>query len=223
MTIRFAEEDEKRKKEQQKIQAVKKAYEDEIITKQEADMLYAQYGIRIQPTEEPERPTDIKAMGEELGRYNVPEHDIKTAQARAASGQPIPFRAPEEPDKETMADIRKGYLDDFERGTKDWERVLGVRSERSAAIQKVLGELEAGGWVHGMTGVAMKFKNRQEAINHVLANIGRDWRKVAPEAIEIINRKWSGGKEGAEPITATNPKTGKQIISYDGGKTWRPL
>lgn len=58
-----------------------------------------------------------------------------------------------------------------------------------AKVQTVLGELESGGSV-SIFGTVMPFSKPEDAINHVLRNLGPNWQKVAPEAAEIIKRKF---------------------------------
>lgn len=60
-------------------------------------------------------------------------------------------------------------------------------------IQTTLGELESGG-SKTIYGMVVKFRNRQEAVNHVLRNLGPDWETISPEAKAIIDEKWGGGK-----------------------------
>lgn len=97
----------------------------------------------------------------------------------------------------------------------------------AGAIQKTLGELESGG-ATTMLGEVIRFedlaeKPREAAINHVLRKLGPDWRTTAPEALEIIDRKWpeEGIGEGEEKY-----KVGQTIVkdrityTYKGNGVW---
>jgi len=71
--------------------------------------------------------------------------------------------------------------------------VSGYRRPESpftdAKVQQVLGELESGGAV-SIFGTVMPFTKPEDAINHALRNLGPNWQQIAPEAAEIIKRKF---------------------------------
>lgn len=62
-----------------------------------------------------------------------------------------------------------------------------------AKIQQTLGELQSGGSV-SVFGTVMPFSRPEDAVNHMLRNLGPNWQKMAPEAAEIIKQKWPDAK-----------------------------
>lgn len=56
-------------------------------------------------------------------------------------------------------------------------------------IQQTLGELESGGST-SLLGHVIPFRNREGYINHALRKLGPDWLEIAPEAADMINRKF---------------------------------
>ena len=92
-----------------------------------------------------------------------------------------------------------------------------------AKIQTTLGELESGG-ATTLLGQVIKFEDladnpRQGATTHVLRKLGRNWKTISPEAVEIIDRKWPDPKgietERIKAITLpANISTTSQAIKH---------
>lgn len=58
-----------------------------------------------------------------------------------------------------------------------------------AHIQKRLGELTVKSWIDNF-GRARIIRRGSDAIAHITKNLGPNWQRVAPEAVEIIKRNW---------------------------------
>lgn len=57
---------------------------------------------------------------------------------------------------------------------------------------------------------------------------GEPTKKIIDKAVAHAKKRIKQGKspfaeKGEQGVTATNPKTGKKVISFDGGKTWQSL
>ena len=65
----------------------------------------------------------------------------------------------------------------------------------------------------------MPFRRSEDAINHMLRNLGPNWPKIAPEAARIIKGKWPKAKiEGVMKITKPQGfEIGQRIIHTNGG------
>jgi len=59
-----------------------------------------------------------------------------------------------------------------------------------SAVDKVLGRLEAGGYVDPMTGRRFEWKTREQLEFHALSTLGKDWKERVPQALEIIDKKF---------------------------------
>lgn len=87
-----------------------------------------------------------------------------------------------------------------------------------AKIQQTIGELESGGAV-SIFGTVMPFSRPQDAINHLLRNLGPNWQKIAPEAARIIKERWPEAKISIDVVKITKPQEleiGQRIIHTDG-------
>jgi len=86
-----------------------------------------------------------------------------------------------------------------------------------AKIQQTVGELESGGAV-SIFGTVMPFSRSEDAINHLLRNLGPNWQKIAPEAAAIIKERWPEAKiSGIVKITKPQElEIGQRIIHTDG-------
>jgi len=88
-------------------------------------------------------------------------------------------------------------------------------------IQQTLGELEAGG-AQNIFGETIEFSNHEAATDHILRRLGPKWKQLAPEAVEIIDRKWPEKEEKIKiGQIVFNPDTGKRIKW--NGKRWVPI
>lgn len=87
-----------------------------------------------------------------------------------------------------------------------------------AKIQQTVGELESGGAV-SIFGTVMPFSRPEDAINHMLRNLGTNWQKIAPEAARIIKKRWPKAKvSGVVKITKPQEfEIGQRIIHTNGG------
>ena len=87
-----------------------------------------------------------------------------------------------------------------------------------AKIQQTIGEIQSGGAV-SIFGTVMPFRRSEDAINHMLRNLGPNWPKIAPEAARIIKGKWPKAKiEGVMKITKPQGfEIGQRIIHTNGG------
>jgi Tfp pilus assembly major pilin PilA len=83
----------------------------------------------------------------------------------------------------TLAETQE-YYQNLTSGYRTPERPF-----TEAKVQQTLGELASGGSV-SIFGTVMPFSKPEDAVNHVLRNLGPNWQKVAPEAAKIIKEKW---------------------------------
>ncbi len=94
-------------------------------------------------------------------------------------------------------DANKKDPTDIEAQTVYEDLLAGYRRPESpftdAKVQQTVGELESGGSI-SIFGTVIQFSKPEDAINHALRNLGPNWQVVAPEATEIIKRKWPEAK-----------------------------
>lgn len=90
-----------------------------------------------------------------------------------------------------------------------------------ANVQKVLGTLEAGQTIRGLTGDTVPFEDRQSAENYLLSNLGPDWQNIAPDALGILDKKWPDKtKETIAPAKSTEkPVIQKKTASVVADKS----
>lgn len=127
-----------------------------------------------------------------LGRIIKQHPELERPFLEKAAGVEEPTKK-EEVD-ELFADIQKTFLTRTspEQKQKIAERkFLGEEKQpfTQGRIQQTLGELESGGAV-SIFGTVMPFISGKDAINHAQRKLGPNWKEMAPEAIEIIERKW---------------------------------
>lgn len=87
-----------------------------------------------------------------------------------------------------------------------------------AKIQQTVGEIQSGGAI-SIFGTVMPFSRSEDAINHMLRNLGPNWQKISPEAAELIKEKWPEAKiKGVVKITKPQEfQIGQRIIHTNGG------
>ena len=121
----------------------------------------------------------------------------------------------------TIAGMRAKRATEVEAvpGTKEFEKIAGKTTEpfTKGRIQQTLGELEAGG-AQDMLGMTIEFGSRKDATDHTLRRLGPNWKQLAPEAEEIIDRKWPEKGKVKVGQTIVNPTTGER--RKWNGKKW---
>jgi len=139
----------------------------------------------------------------------------QAAHLRVDTGEAIPW--PEEPEAPLTAEqaFMKGEMTGYQALGK--EAVVGVEEEKPPAV---------------ITNIQEKAAYRQQleaqARERIAAGEPEEqvirwlvYNGISQDTAEDI--VLSAEKPTAEPITATNPETDERVVSYDGGKTWRPL
>ncbi len=86
-----------------------------------------------------------------------------------------------------------------------------------AKIQQTVGEIQSGGAV-SIFGTVMPFARSEDAIHHMLRNLGPNWPKIAPEAAKIIKKKWPEAKiKGVVKITKPQEfEIGRRMYDREG-------
>lgn len=127
-----------------------------------------------------------------------------------------------------------------EWGQEEWgaaakKKFLGAERQpfTEGAIAKTLGELESGGaksiWGLDVMQFGKGERGRQNAINHALRNLGPDWPQIAPEAAEIIERKWPGEQLLSPDLTKSfgirrlTPEIAREYLEKAGGDRRRAV
>lgn len=92
-----------------------------------------------------------------------------------------------------------------------------------AQVEKTIGDLEAKG-SKDMFGITIEFTNREEALNHLYRELGRNWETILPkekasEIREVLNRKFpEKGVKLPKPSIKKQYRIGQKITR--GGTTY---
>ena len=135
--------------------------------------------IQLQQQREDERTRRFDLSLQQNRRFNQERIDI----AREAAVETKAFR--------TRTAVR---LEDTAESLKQYrEAQIGAMGDRKpfteGRIQQTLGEMESGGST-SIYGHVMQFRDRAQYIDHALRKLGPDWLEIAPEAAEIINKRF---------------------------------